>query len=82
MVSQEPVLHARSIRDNIQYGLMETKSQEEVEHVAQMANAHSFISQFQNGYDTECGERGIQMAGGQKRLCFFHFHSRKSFLCS
>lgn len=32
-----------------------------------MANAHAFISQFQSGYDTECGERGVQMAGGQKR---------------
>lgn len=32
-----------------------------------MANAHSFISQFQNGYATECGERGIQLSGGQKR---------------
>ncbi|CAF4481460.1 unnamed protein product, partial [Rotaria sp. Silwood2] len=67
LVSQEPVLHARSIKDNIQYGLMEQKSQEEIEYVAQMANAHSFISQFQNGYETECGERGVQMAGGQKQ---------------
>ncbi len=73
MVSQEPVLHARSIKDNIQYGLMEKKSQEEIENVAQMANAHSFISQFENGYETECGERGIQMAGGQKRLFFFYY---------
>jgi ABC-type multidrug transport system fused ATPase/permease subunit len=46
---------------------MEKKSQEEIEYVAQMANAHSFISQFQNGYETECGERGVQMSGGQKR---------------
>lgn len=73
MVSQEPVLHARSIKDNIQYGLMEKKSQEEIENVAQMANAHSFISQFENGYETECGERGIQMAGGQKRLLFLFY---------
>lgn len=73
MVSQEPVLHARSIRDNIQYGLIEKKSQEEIESVATMANAHSFISQFQKGYDTECGERGVQIAGGQKReCCLFH----------
>lgn len=61
------MLHARSVRDNIQYGLMENKSQEEVEHVAKMANAHLFISQFQRGYETECGERGVQIAGGQKR---------------
>ncbi len=67
MVSQEPVLHARSVLDNIQYGLRENKSQEEIEYVAKMANAHSFISQFQRGYETECGERGVQIAGGQKR---------------
>ncbi|CAF0794466.1 unnamed protein product [Adineta ricciae] len=67
LVSQEPVLHARSIRDNIQYGLLETKSQHEIEYAAQMANAHSFISQFEKKYDTECGERGVQMAGGQKQ---------------
>ncbi|CAF0983031.1 unnamed protein product [Rotaria sp. Silwood1] len=67
LVSQEPVLHARSIKDNIQYGVIENKSQEEIEYVAQMANAHSFISQFQNGYETECGERGVQMSGGQKQ---------------
>jgi len=73
LVSQEPVLHARSVRDNIQYGLIEKKSQEEIEHVARMANAHSFISQFQNGYETECGERGVQIAGGQKRLILFIF---------
>ncbi|CAF5115671.1 unnamed protein product, partial [Rotaria socialis] len=42
------------------------KSQEEIETIAQMANAHSFISTFQDGYETECGERGVQMAGGQK----------------
>lgn len=70
MVSQEPVLHARSIKDNIQYGLMDKKPQNEIEYVAQMANAHSFISQFQMGYETECGERGIQMAGGQKRSLY------------
>lgn len=46
---------------------MEPKSQEEIEYVARMANAHLFISQFQNGYETECGERGVQMSGGQKR---------------
>lgn len=67
-MSQEPVLHARSIRDNIQYGLLEQKLPEEMKSVSVMANAHSFISQFRKGYDTECGERGVQMAGGQKRL--------------
>ncbi|UJR20663.1 hypothetical protein I4U23_023785 [Adineta vaga] len=67
LVSQEPVLHARSVQDNIQYGLVEKKSQQEVEYASQMANAHSFISQFEKKYDTECGERGVQMAGGQKQ---------------
>ena len=67
MVSQEPVLHARSIRNNIEYGLREKQSQERIEAVSKMANAHTFISHFETGYDTECGERGVQMAGGQKR---------------
>ena len=61
------MLHARSIRDNILYGLPTPKTHDEIEAVAKLANAHTFIAQFQEGYDTECGERGVQMAGGQKR---------------
>lgn len=51
--------------------MTEKKSQEDIEHVANMANAHAFICQFQHGYETECGERGVQIAGGQKRSYSF-----------
>ncbi|CAF1096208.1 unnamed protein product [Didymodactylos carnosus] len=67
LVSQEPVLHARSIKDNIQYGMDEPVSQQEIERISLMANAHMFISDFAKGYETEAGERGQQMAGGQKQ---------------
>jgi ATP-binding cassette subfamily B (MDR/TAP) protein 9 len=68
-VSQEPVLFARTIRENICYGLVGDKlpSQEQVEHAAQLANAHDFICALPLGYDTECGERGVQLSGGQKQ---------------
>lgn len=50
-VGQEPVLFSGTIRDNIAYGLPDC-SQERIEEAARKANAHEFISQLQNGYDT------------------------------
>merc|ERR1719350_1877685 len=57
-VSQEPVLFSSSIRDNIVYGAEDptSVSQEELEHAAREANAHGFISNFPEGYDTLVGE--------------------------
>jgi ABC-type multidrug transport system fused ATPase/permease subunit len=66
LVSQEPVLFACSIRDNISYG-KDSATQEEVEAAAKQANAHEFITSFENGYDTMVGERGIRLSGGQKQ---------------
>jgi len=66
MVSQEPVLFATSILENIMYG-RDNASREEVEEATKSANAHSFIAQFPEGYDTQVGERGIQLSGGQKQ---------------
>ena len=66
LVSQEPVLFSGSIADNIKYGRPEA-SQEEIESAAKQANAHTFISDFKEGYNTEVGERGIQLSGGQKQ---------------
>ncbi|XP_019504588.1 PREDICTED: ATP-binding cassette sub-family B member 9 isoform X2 [Hipposideros armiger] len=66
LVSQEPVLFARSITDNISYGLP-TMPFEMVVEAAQKANAHSFIMELQDGYNTETGEKGAQLSGGQKQ---------------
>lgn len=75
LVSQEPVLYARSIRRNILYGLEEQDglpldelpTHEDVEQAARLANAHDFICALPEGYETECGEKGVQLSGGQKQ---------------
>ncbi|XP_074557178.1 putative multidrug resistance protein [Curcuma longa] len=66
LVSQEPALFATSIKENIIFG-KEDATMEEVVAAAKAANAHNFISQLPQGYDTEVGERGVQMSGGQKQ---------------
>ncbi|XP_053309964.1 ABC-type oligopeptide transporter ABCB9 [Spea bombifrons] len=66
IVSQEPVLFARSIQDNISYGL-DSVPLELVINAAKRANAHDFIMQLQDGYKTETGEKGAQVSGGQKQ---------------
>ncbi|GAB2221629.1 hypothetical protein Droror1_Dr00012814 [Drosera rotundifolia] len=66
LVSQEPALFAASIKENILFG-KEDATLEEVHQAAKAANAHNFISQFPQGYDTQVGERGVQMSGGQKQ---------------
>lgn len=66
IVSQEPVLFATSIEDNIRYG-RPTATREEVEAAARAANAHEFIGRFPEGYATIVGERGVRLSGGQKQ---------------
>nr|CAB3504328.1 unnamed protein product [Digitaria exilis] len=66
LVSQEPALFATSIRENILVG-KEDATAEEVVATAKAANAHDFISQLPQGYDTQVGECGVQMSGGQKQ---------------
>ncbi|XP_067862440.1 ATP-binding cassette sub-family B member 9 [Heptranchias perlo] len=66
VVGQEPVLFARSIQENISYGLQEC-SMDLIEQASQMANAHGFITELKDGYDTETGEKGTQLSGGQKQ---------------
>ncbi|KAL0339028.1 UNVERIFIED_CONTAM: putative ABC transporter B family member 8 [Sesamum angustifolium] len=66
LVSQEPVIYSGSIRDNIMLGKLGATENEVVE-AARAANAHEFICGLKNGYDTECGERGVQLSGGQKQ---------------
>ncbi|KAL0350953.1 UNVERIFIED_CONTAM: ABC transporter B family member 15 [Sesamum radiatum] len=66
LVSQEPALFATSIKENILFG-KEDASMEEVIEAAKASNAHNFITQLPQGYDTQVGERGVQMSGGQKQ---------------
>ncbi|XP_064424041.1 ATP-binding cassette sub-family B member 9 isoform X3 [Latimeria chalumnae] len=66
LVSQEPVLFARSITENITYGLSSCSS-DSVVQASQKANAHGFITELQDGYHTETGEKGAQLSGGQKQ---------------
>lgn len=66
MVLQDTFLFNGSVRENIRYGKLNA-TDEEIISAAKMANAHEFIEQFPNGYDTEIGERGIKLSGGQKQ---------------
>ncbi|KAI3793977.1 hypothetical protein L1987_36601 [Smallanthus sonchifolius] len=66
LVSQEPALFATTIKENILFG-KEDATMEEVIEAAKASNAHNFISQLPQGYDTQVGERGVQMSGGQKQ---------------
>ncbi|KAK7124382.1 hypothetical protein R3I94_018678 [Phoxinus phoxinus] len=66
MVGQEPVLFSGTVRDNIAYGLPGC-SMERVKEAASKANAHAFISKLENGYDTDVGERGNLLSGGEKQ---------------
>uniref|UniRef100_A0A915PV66 Uncharacterized protein n=1 Tax=Setaria digitata TaxID=48799 RepID=A0A915PV66_9BILA len=66
LVSQEPILFNYSIRENIAYNLANI-TQEQIEEAAKLANAHGFIMETENGYDTIVGEKGGQLSGGQKQ---------------
>lgn len=65
-VAQEPILFATTILDNIRYA-KPTAGLDEVLRVAKAANAHDFVMQFPEGYDTLVGERGVRLSGGQKQ---------------
>jgi ATP-binding cassette subfamily B protein len=65
-VAQEPVLFSTSVAANIRYGRPEA-SDAEVEAAARAANAHDFICDLPEGYETEVGERGVRLSGGQKQ---------------
>ncbi|XP_046678663.1 ATP-dependent translocase ABCB1-like isoform X2 [Homalodisca vitripennis] len=68
LVTQEPMLFNRTIRDNIAYGLTDdTNLMARVVEAATVANCHEFISQLPQGYDTRVGESGSQLSGGQKQ---------------
>ncbi len=66
IVPQESVLFSGSVRDNIRYGRPQA-SEEEVTAAARAAQAHEFILDLPNGYDTHVEERGVNLSGGQKQ---------------
>eukprot|EP00961_Rhodomonas_salina_P117023 1575363-Rhodomonas_salina.3 len=66
LVSQEPVLFAVSILENVRYG-KDDATEEEVREACRASNAHRFISGLPDKYQTQCGERGRQMSGGEKQ---------------
>lgn len=66
MVLQDNILFSGTIRDNILLGNPEC-NEGEVISAAKAANAHEFIENLPNGYDTEIGEKGIKLSGGQKQ---------------
>lgn len=69
MVLQKNVLFSGTIRDNLRWG-NEDATDEEIEQACIAADAHEFISSFPNGYDTDLGQGGVNISGGQKqRLC-------------
>ena len=66
IVPQETMLFSGSVMDNIRYGRLDA-SDEEVIEAAKAANAHNFIMQLTDGYETKIGERGIMLSGGQRQ---------------
>ena len=66
IVPQETVLFNGSVYDNILYGRLDA-TREEVEAAAKAANAHDFIMQLPNGYETMLGDRGMNISGGQRQ---------------
>jgi ATP-binding cassette, subfamily B, bacterial len=66
MVLQEPFLFTGTIADNIAYGRPNANRVVIIE-AAKAANAHKFIMSFPDGYDTEVGERGVKLSGGEKQ---------------
>ncbi|KAK0646301.1 P-loop containing nucleoside triphosphate hydrolase protein [Cercophora newfieldiana] len=75
LVSQEPTLFSTTIYENIRHGLIGTKWEKESEEkqkeliyeAAKKANAHNFVSELPEGYETNVGERGFLLSGGQKQ---------------
>merc|ERR1712194_322050 len=71
LVAQDTQLFDCTIRENIIYGVEDIDRKdipmEEVIHYAKLANCHEFIEEFEEGYDTRIGERGIRLSGGQKQ---------------
>jgi ATP-binding cassette subfamily B protein len=70
IVPQEGFLFSGTVRENIAFG-RPSASDEEIAAAARAVGADSFISELEHGYDTEVGERGVQLSAGQRQLLAF-----------
>jgi ATP-binding cassette subfamily B protein len=66
VIPQDPFLFSASVRENLAFGRPEA-TDEELVHAARLAQAHEFVEQLPNGYETVIGERGITLSGGQRQ---------------
>ena len=66
IVTQQTILFNDSVKNNIAYGDIE-RTEEEIIHAAKAANAHDFIMKLPDGYDTNIGELGTKLSGGEKQ---------------
>src|SRR5438552_1232651 len=66
VISQDTFLFSPTVRENITFGAPDL-SNDEVEHVARLAQAHEFVERLPQGYETVIGERGITLSGGQRQ---------------
>jgi ABC-type multidrug transport system fused ATPase/permease subunit len=66
VISQDPFLFSATVRENITFGAPDL-DEAEVERIARLAQAHEFIAELPDGYDTVIGERGITLSGGQRQ---------------
>jgi len=66
VIAQDPFLFSATVRENIAFGRVDI-SDNEVERVARLAQAHEFVERLPQGYDTVIGERGITLSGGQRQ---------------
>ena len=66
IVLQDTYLFTDSIKENIRYGRLNA-TDEEIKAAAKLANAHEFIMELADGYDTDIGQRGVKLSGGQKQ---------------
>ena len=67
IVSQDTVVFNDTVRNNLAYGAPDRYTDDQIVAAARAANAHEFISQLPNGYDTILGERGTRLSGGQRQ---------------
>ena len=66
VISQDPFLFSATVRENIAFGVLDA-TDERVEQAARAAQAHEFVEELPQGYDTVIGERGITLSGGQRQ---------------